>query len=381
MLFAAGLLLATLPAVLGGCCPNACSGHGSCGSSSSIAGIDECTCFPNWQSGEAAAEAGDCSDRSCPYEVAWADAPALDGSHHYYAECANKGSCDRETGECKCYDGYEGKACARMSCPDDCSGHGRCRIADELGHGINAGATPGVIGSSNGNDAKTWPYYNWDQSRSRLCQCDAGYEGLNCALRSCPHGSDIMAAYQVDHVQRVHLLFTAALNAAGGDGGHTFALTFTSKTGTRYTTGPLALTSGSLQSAVKIELEKLPGNVIDGVTVVLTAFAVSATSVDFTVKFDGQNVQGAQNLLEVEYKPCTDNGCTPMLTGLSTLDLVTTGVTATAVTTDNASVTAADTPNVSVTCGGRGKCKYSTGECECFSGYYGAHCEGQTSLI
>jgi EGF-like domain len=361
MLLTASLLLAALPAVLGGCCPNACSGHGSCGSSTSAAGIDECTCFPNWQSGEAAGEAGDCSDRSCPYEVAWADAPALDGSHHYYAECANKGSCNRETGECECYVGYEGKACARMSCPDDCSGHGRCRIADELGYGINAGASA-VIGTSNGNDAKTWPYYNWDQSRSRLCECDAGYEGLNCALRSCPQGSDIMVAIQTDQVQTVTLNFATTIDST-----KTFALTFTSKTGDRYTTSAIALTTGAVAGSVKSALEALPGNVIDTVSVAQTAFTNPTAA--FTVTFSGQNVQGKQNLLEVEHKACETAGCIPWLTGLPTLNAGTSTVATT------------NTPAVSVTCGGRGKCKYTTGECECFSGYYGAHCEGQTSLI
>jgi EGF-like domain len=362
MLLTASLLLAALPAVLGGCCPNACSGHGSCGATGYM-GIDSCTCFPNWQSGEAAAEAGDCSDRSCPYEVAWADAPAIDGSHHYYAECANKGSCNRETGECECYEGYEGKACARMTCPDDCSGHGRCRIADQLGYGVNAGSY-GQIGTTNGNDAKTFTYYNWDQSRSRLCECDAGYEGLNCALRSCPKGADIMLASQTDQTQTITLQFTTAVETS-----KTFALTFTSQTGDRYTTAPIVTTFAGIAASVKAELEKLPGNIIDLVAVAVTSADFLGASAVFTVAFTGANVQGKQNLLEIEHMPCTTAGCTPMISGFTTLIAGTSTVTANA----NA--------DPSVTCGGRGKCKYTTGECECFSGYYGAHCEGQTSLI
>lgn len=51
------------------------------------------------QNGEANSETGDCADRTCPYEIAWSDYPDESGAHHTYAECANKGMCDRTTGE------------------------------------------------------------------------------------------------------------------------------------------------------------------------------------------------------------------------------------------------------------------------------------------
>merc|ERR1719502_1128137 len=61
-------------------------------------------------------DSGDCSERICPFEFAWVDTPDKLGNHHKYAECANRGICDRESGECECFPGYEGKGCARTTC-------------------------------------------------------------------------------------------------------------------------------------------------------------------------------------------------------------------------------------------------------------------------
>lgn len=100
-------------------CDNACSGHGTC----SIKGV--CQCYDNFGVG-LSHDSGDCSDRFCPFEISWVDTPDKSGRHHKYAECGGVGICDRSTGECACFPGYEGKGCARSSCPNSCSGHGSC---------------------------------------------------------------------------------------------------------------------------------------------------------------------------------------------------------------------------------------------------------------
>ena len=46
-------------------CPNACSGHGSCGA------YDMCSCYPNWQS-------ADCSEMTCAFGLAHVDTPKGD---------------------------------------------------------------------------------------------------------------------------------------------------------------------------------------------------------------------------------------------------------------------------------------------------------------
>lgn len=104
------------------------------------------------------------------------DLQELQNSAHYYMECSNKGKCDRTTGECQCYDGYDGVACQRASCPgypNSCSGHGTCKTIEQLAH------------SDNGN-----VYKLWDRKTTMGCECDAGYAGADCSQRQCKSGVD-----------------------------------------------------------------------------------------------------------------------------------------------------------------------------------------------
>ena len=54
------------------------------------------------------------------------NASAITSWRGLITQCANKGTCERKSGQCQCFVGYEGKACGRQSCPSDCSGHGTC---------------------------------------------------------------------------------------------------------------------------------------------------------------------------------------------------------------------------------------------------------------
>jgi hypothetical protein len=59
------ITLSALTACVTASCPNACSGHGSCGSN------DQCSCFRNWV-------ANDCSERVCPYGISHTTTPQGD---------------------------------------------------------------------------------------------------------------------------------------------------------------------------------------------------------------------------------------------------------------------------------------------------------------
>lgn len=197
-------VLAGLFAQVAGECASACSGHGTC------TAYDMCICYQNYRG-------ADCSERVCQFGLAHVDTPKgnLDGaggvqgpdvtvitndetyhygtqeqfpsmensdlqvvpnSAHYWMECSNKGICDRNTGNCDCYPGYDGVSCQRASCPgypSSCSGHGVCKSIQQLAH------------------AHSWTSYDlWDKDVTMGCDCDAGYTGADCSLRECKYGSD-----------------------------------------------------------------------------------------------------------------------------------------------------------------------------------------------
>lgn len=217
MKFALFLGLSSLIAFVAAECPNACSGHGACGN------YDMCTCCENFFG-------NDCSLRTCPNGLAFADSPkgdlnmdrtvdftsifapvssvavndyyveaiteyyqdnVQDEEAHYYAECSNKGICDRATGTCACFTGFEGSACQRASCPNDCSGHGVCKTIRELAETKLRGEEINGISSvyeKSGIHGLT--YGLWDKDSTMGCKCDSRFFGPSCAEMKCPKSVD-----------------------------------------------------------------------------------------------------------------------------------------------------------------------------------------------
>lgn len=348
-------------------CDNSCSGHGRCGQK----GV--CECFDNWGMGLAHLS-GDCSERICPFELAWVDIPDKNGNRHKYAECSNKGICNRATGECECFPGYEGKGCQRTSCPNDCSGHGRCKYIENLPYA----AVPAdyATGDFLPQDAQTFNYYSWDQTKTRGCVCDPGYGDVDCSKRLCEFGNDVMdqrqdllepRKYQVQNIK-----FEADdASSISGLAGNSFALTFKSKLNETFTTVPINFFSSQSDFhdfVLDIEeaLEKLPNRVIDNVEVHGSYDGVNSAYINIT--FVGDHVQGPQNLITVKDILCGD-GCTPKLTGLE-LQPATNNITEVQLSDYN-----------SYECGRRGKCDYDTGLCNCFAGYTGLSCSTIACLV
>ncbi len=175
---------------------NYCNGHGVCVESNST-----CNCYEGWGADNeiASYKAPDCSVRTCPSGRAWGALPTSTTDAHPLAECSNMGKCDRTTGLCRCKKGFDGIACQRYGCPNDCSGHGRCVSMREL-----AASSNGYPISRNTKYEMQADGTGWDADMIFGCLCDSGwkvgldsnetqeaeYFGPDCSLRHCPSGRD-----------------------------------------------------------------------------------------------------------------------------------------------------------------------------------------------
>lgn len=230
--------------------PPYCSGHGWC----SV--FSRCDCWDGWTG-------GDCSLRTCPRSLAWADVATADETAHGLAECSNRGTCDRTTGRCACDEGFEGAACERLECQgvDDagfalaCSGHGTCMSLGDLARWRYSALS------------EKFSYTLWDAPKIRACACDDGFTGPSCSERTCPRGDDPLTSGQQNEVQ---------LLSCGGEG--EFALRFRGK-------DSLPIRHDATAAAVERAIEAM-GETVGDVTVTFSTLATACSA----ASFDERNV-------------------------------------------------------------------------------------------
>lgn len=427
-------------------CPNGCSGHGSCGTS------DVCGCYKGFFG-------GDCSYRYCPVGPSWTVTPIeklLDDRYseaivlntpggfvghnrfdkeatkqypittadftstfealypkrpnfNQYTECSSRGTCDYATGECKCFDGFEGRGCRRTTCPNGCSGHGRCLSNTDI----------------NPNQYMSFNYPNdqmWDQKRTQSCQCDRGYTGYDCNSRICPFGDDPTSDCGENSAGDVQLVVTKSPHDSVSNSERYFTLSFTDMFGGTFTTRPIldhapscALPAGAKFTPcpeVQYALMDLPNFAIPEVEVdafpitEAGAGAAKTSTSMYTIQFTDSSNAGKQNTLTCELvSDSTVNGAQPKYQSVSAckvynvggpewfdesgtaleLDLSGTFAELTTKLTRTFLLGAANTANAATTyedfqpCSSKGDCDAATGTCTCNAGHYGEACEKQST--
>ena len=191
-------------------CPNDCSGHGNCATSST-----SCTCEQGYSG-------ADCSTFACPagcddHGVCTGDGKCECDSHvkeggHWigpscavaecHLGCSGHGTCNTQTGMCNCLADWKGAGCALPKCPSACSGHGKCdvRSAKCTCDYIWGGSFPKDISTIPGADhpgpdcslkigPKTSCPYDCNykgQCDNGKCVCNEGSGGDFCEERDCP---------------------------------------------------------------------------------------------------------------------------------------------------------------------------------------------------
>jgi hypothetical protein len=294
-------------------CPNACSNQGTCGPR------DQCTCYKNFQG-------NDCSERICAFGNAHSDTPKgdlnMDGNlafadncedhqvyptkvselwneggeggkghadeAHYYMECSNAGTCDRSSGTCSCFDGYEGVSCQRLACPNSCSGHGTCESLKEL----SAKATGTGI-SHKADIAAEFSYDLWDGRHYYGCKCDPGYFGHDCTKRRCDVGVDPMyEAGGEERLEHVRILVDRGVGGPATIGTHksNFRIRFFDYWGQSFITTKISYSDVSLAKTaenIELALKALPNEVIENVDCAyLSAASGWKTATGITVNAD-----------------------------------------------------------------------------------------------
>jgi len=396
-----------------GACPNSCSQRGTCSDE------NVCECFNGWTG-------GDCARRVCPYGLSWSTTsldelrddrygsdvvmgspggygvwadgvldleqafddlyPKVPGLRQY-TECSSRGTCDYADGVCKCFDGYEGKACRRATCPNDCSGHGRCLTNGEVDF-MYTSHTPFNDGF-------------WDKDLSQQCVCDRGYEGWDCSQRTCPAGDDPTTACS-DHIaDDYQLVFVMRSNVNTEE---YFTLEYEDNFGGEFVTRPIRANACVVSEdcpEVQYALLELPNLAIPNVEVDELDLSLGSGEHAFLVHFNDPANSGKQNTMACNTVPNPNvAGAAPKYNPTGACYVFDVGVpewfagdgTENTLSLNGVNVTmeeilgTVEDGNVaryeeSTACSNQGICNLETGTCDCLEGATGVACEVQSTFV
>ena len=269
---------------------------------------------------------------------------------HALAECSDAGICNRDNGICECFEGYDGAACEKTACLDNCNGHGRCLSMQEAATATNAVPLVCYPTKYEGNEATT----TWDSDMIHGCVCDSSWSvgygngetqlgewfGNACQYKRCPSGNDPLTLGNDQDCQ--------GLWDNGQTFGTTVAITFVA-------------VSGSGTSGVVTFTELIPA---------VVPFKVGSV----VVIVDLPTTTALNNAWTVTAATTTTFSFVPMERSFASDN------------TYNEAGSAHDCKGSAgnlchVECSNRGKCDYEKGTCDCVEGYTGEACENVVAVL
>ena len=313
-------------------CPGepACLGKGTC----SGPPFYRCEC-------EAGRSGPDCALIDCPIGKSWFSFPTADNEAHSNAVCSDMGICNRDTGECDCRQGFEGSACERLDCLQDCHGNGECLSMSTLAekYELNGDPTPKSYGNDPNNPL------TWDGDQIFGCLCTEGHEAYNCLADSCPKGDDPQTQHQQNEAQQ--------LSCTDSDDAGSFHLSFRGET--------VSVTAIATAAELETLLNSLSTLERVSVSYEDPAIYVGASGLDVDAL---QICRASEGIVNIEFLSPTGN--VPELIISNTVDI----------DGDLTITTVQDGNKEYIDCSGRGICDHTSGLCKCFTGFVSSDGQG-----